>query len=421
LGSSFTSSLAEPLLWRIARLCTPSLPNILNRSRSNYDRSNRQIKIIDANNITTQITTYDGFGNVKSIKDAGGNETKYDYDKLDRLTKTIDPRTKQTIQSYDGLGRVTSLTDRNNRTRTFAYDINDNLTSEQWGGTIQLTYTYDKVGNRTSSVDASSNTTNTYGYDPIYQLTSAATSNSNVRFEYDYDEFGDLTGRKDKQSTSTIAQLDYIYNNNHQLTRLTQSGVGLATQNIDFTYDKLSQLKQVDRSVTTNPGHLVSDYQYDGAGRLFDIKNKFNSTVISDYAYGYDDGNRLSGKSGTDGISTVDYGKDNQISAVNNTNRPDEAYSFNALGIRAGWVTDALDKRRVLNDGTYQCCITIGQGITIRVWGGLLVKIRLGLGVGILISIAMLGIILLILPILRVSLLSYLSWLWLRVRLSLRD
>jgi hypothetical protein len=60
-----------------------------------------------------------------------------------------------------------------------------------------------------------------------------------------YDEFGDLTGRKDKQSSSTIAQLDYTYNNNHQLTYITQSGVGLATQNIDFTYDKLSQYQSV--------------------------------------------------------------------------------------------------------------------------------------------------------------------------------
>jgi RHS repeat-associated protein len=62
----------------------------------------------------------------------------------------------------------------------------------------------------------------------------------------------------------------------------------------------------------------------------------------------------LSGKGGTDGISSIDYGNDNQISAVDNATRPDESYSFNALGIRAGWVTDAADKRRVLNDGIYQ-------------------------------------------------------------------
>ena len=332
-----------------------------NTTTYDYDKLNRQIEVKDANSIITQTNTYDGFGNVRSIQDASGNITRYEYDKLvgvaslkeNRLTKTIDPRSKETTQAYDGLGRVLSIRDRNNLTRTFAYDINDNLLTETWGGTTQLTYTYDKVSNLKSSSDASSNTTNTYGYDAIYQLTSAATSNSNVKFEYDYDELGDRTQRRDKDGTLTIATLDYLYNNNHQLTRLTQSGVGLNTQTIEMSYDRLSQLKQVKRAVASNPGLLITDYGYDGAGRLLDITNKFNSTVISNYNYGYDDGNRLSGKDGTDGTSSIDYGRDNQISAVDNATRPDEAYSFDALGIRTGWTTDAVDKRRVLSDGIY--------------------------------------------------------------------
>ncbi len=152
----------------------------------------------------------------------------------------------------------------------------------------------------------------------------------------------------------SIATLDYTYNNNHQLTHLTQAGTGLSTQNIGFTYDKLSQLQQTDRQSASNPGHLITDYDYDNVGRLIDIHNRFNTTTISQDTYNYDDGNRLTTKSGTDGNSTVGYGKDNQISAVDHSTRPDEAYSFDALGIRAGWLTDALDSRRVLNDGKYQ-------------------------------------------------------------------
>jgi RHS repeat-associated protein len=116
----------------------------------------------------------------------------------------------------------------------------------------------------------------------------------------------------------------------------------------------LSQLSKLDRVSSTNPGHLITDRAYDSVGRLVEIDNRFNTTNISHYGYSYDDGNRLTTKGGTDGSSTVDYGKDNQISAVDNATRPDEAYNFNALGIRAGWVTDALDSRRVLNDGKYQ-------------------------------------------------------------------
>jgi YD repeat-containing protein len=52
---------------------------------------------------TTSTYSLDDFGNTRSIKDADGNETKYEYDALDRLTTTTDPRKKQTIQDYDGL------------------------------------------------------------------------------------------------------------------------------------------------------------------------------------------------------------------------------------------------------------------------------------------------------------------------------
>jgi YD repeat-containing protein len=146
--------------------------------------------------------------------------------------------------------------------------------------------------------------------------------------------------------------LDYAYNNNYQLRYLTQSGSGWASQGIEFSYDRLSQLTEIDRS-TGNSGNLITDYGYDNVGRLTSIDNKFNSTVISSYNYGYDDGNRLSSQGGTDGVSTVGYGKDNQISSVDNATRPDESYNFNALGIRSGWSVDALDKRRVLSDGVY--------------------------------------------------------------------
>jgi RHS repeat-associated protein len=249
---------------------------------------------------------------------------------------------------------VSWILDRNHRQRDFAYDINDNLTTETWDNGTKLTFSSDKVGNLKSSYDASSNTTDSYGYDAIYQLTSAATSNSNVKFQYNYDEFGDLTQRKDLVGTNPIATLDYTYNNNHQLTYLTQAGVGLTTQNIGFSYDKLSQLRQIDRQSASNPGHLITTYAYDTAGRLFDLNNRFNSMVISHYGYSYDDGNRSIGQSGTDGIKTIDYGKDNQLQSVVKTVGTNEAYNFNALGIQAGWATDPQDKRRVLNDGSYQ-------------------------------------------------------------------
>ena len=334
-----------------------------------YDILNRHTQVTDANNIPTKFTVYDGFGNIQSIKDSGGNETKYDYDNLNRQTLMTDPRGKSVTQHYDGLSRVDWVKDRNTHKRDFTYDINDNLLTEVWDNGTQFKFTYDQVGNLTSSYDSTSNTTNVYNYDPRNQLTSAGTSNSNVKFQYTYDEFGDLIQRLDINGSITIpiATLDYTYNNNHQLTHLHQTGTGVITQDLDFTYDKLNQLRQIDRNSAKDPGHLITDYQYTAAGLLTDINSYFNTTAnpISLYHYGYDAGNRLILTTGTDGNSAVDYGDDNQLQSITNTTRPNEAYTFNALGIRTDkWSTVTGDSRQVLNDGKYEYTYDLEGNLT---------------------------------------------------------
>jgi RHS repeat-associated protein len=118
----------------------------------------------------------------------------------------------------------------------------------------------------------------------------------------------------------------------------------------------LSQLTKIDRTTASNPGHLITDYQYDAIGLRSKIDNYFNTptTGISNYNYSYDPGNRLILTTGTDGNSAVDYGNDNQLKTIDNATRADEAYDFNALGIRSGWSTVTGDSRRVLNDGKYE-------------------------------------------------------------------
>jgi RHS repeat-associated protein len=330
-----------------------------NKTSYYYDRLNRQTEIVDANNILTQQTKYDGFGNVKSIKDSGNNVTEYDYDELNRQIKMIDPRGKSVAQDYDALSRVKWVEDRNNRRRDFSYDINDNLTKEAWGNGIQLQYIYDKVGNLKQSIDRASNTTNIYNYDAIYQLTDATTGN--VNFHYDYDVYGDLTQRQERVNSLQTVTLDYQYDKNHQLKKLSQSGLGVISQVMDLGYDRLNQLTNISRTTANATGALVTDYQYNQVGLLKDINNYFVKptvfnpvTTISNYHYDYDAGNRLTIKNGTDGNSVIDYGKDNQLKSVDNSSRADEVYNFNALGIRNNWSTVTGDSRQVQNDGKFE-------------------------------------------------------------------
>jgi YD repeat-containing protein len=330
-----------------------------NQTSYYYDRLNRQTAIIDANNIRTQETTYDGFGNVRKIKDSGNNVTSYDYDVLNRQTTMTDPQGKSVTQDYDDLGRVEWVKDRNNRRRDFSYDINDNLTKEAWGNGIQLQFIYDKVGNLKQSIDGASNTTNIYNYDEIYQLTDATTGN--VNFHYDYNVYGDLTKRQERVNSLPTATVEYQYDKNHQLKKLSQSGLGVTAQVMEFGYDRLNQLTNISRTTANATGALVTDYQYNQVGLLKDINNYFvkptvfnPTTTISNYHYDYDAGNRLTLKSGTDGNSVIDYGKDNQLKSVDNSSRADEAYNFNALGIRNNWSTVTGDSRQVRNDGKFE-------------------------------------------------------------------
>jgi RHS repeat-associated protein len=270
-----------------------------------------------------------------------------------------DPQGKSVTQDYDDLGRVEWVVDRNNRRRDFDYDINDNLTKEVWGNGIQLQFIYDKVGNLKQSIDGTSNTTNIYNYDEIYQLTD--TQMGNVNFHYDYDVYGDLTKRQERVNGLQTATVEYQYDKNHQLKKLNQSGLGVTAQVMEFGYDRLNQLTNISRVTANSDGALVTDYQYNQVGLLKDINNYFvkptvfnPTTTISNYHYDYDAGNRLTLKSGTDGNSAIDYGKDNQLKSVDNSNRADEAYNFNALGIRNNWSTVTGDSRQILNDGKYE-------------------------------------------------------------------
>jgi hypothetical protein len=150
------------------------------------------------------------------------------------------------------------------------------------------------------------------------------------------------------------------YKHNHQLKHISQTGTGVVATEIDFSYDKLSQLQQIDRTSASDPTHVITQDRYTTAGLLADINNYFQTTNtntttnISHYHYTYDPGNRPILTTGTDGNKAVDYSNDNQIKTVTTSTGNNEAYQFDTLGNRSTWSTDPLDSRRLLNDGTYQ-------------------------------------------------------------------
>jgi hypothetical protein len=100
---------------------------------------------------------------------------------------------------------------------------------------------------------------------------------------------------------------------NHQLKKLTQSGLGVIAQVMEFGYNRLNQFTNISRTTANPAGALMTDYQYNEVGLLKDMNNYFGkptvvnpTTIISNYHYA---GNRLTTKSGTDRNSVIDYDK----------------------------------------------------------------------------------------------------------------
>ena len=99
-----------------------------------------------------------------------------------------------------------------------------------------------------------------------------------------------------KKGTSTPRTINYEYNTNNQMTKIT-SDMG----NFTFTYDSLN--RRIKRAL---PNGTYTSYAYDQLSRLTNIthKNAFNQTIDS-FGYTYDNvGNRLAK---TDSDKTISY------------------------------------------------------------------------------------------------------------------
>jgi YD repeat-containing protein len=161
------------------------------------------------------------------------------------------------------------------------------------------------------------------------------------------------------------------YKHNHQLKHISQTGTGVVATEIDFSYDKLSQLQQIDRTSASDPTHVITKYQYTTAGLLEDINNYFQTTNtttttnISHYHYTYDPGNRLVLTTGTDGNKAVDYSNDNQINTVTSDSHTIE-YLYDAQDKRVGKKLDGIIQERYIYDGDDIALVVNAMGTLIE-------------------------------------------------------
>lgn len=281
---------------------------------------------------------YDGVGNPVRTIDARGNMSEqrysedfvpqsssyglfsnysYQYDNQQNLTQLTDASGQSVSYTYDADGNVTGITDRAGTTTGYEWGSLGEVTRITYADGSSEGYEYDDKGNVTAAVMADG-TRIEYGYDAYSQLVSVSYSTGEY-LRYSYDDVGNLVEINENGNKTGLAYnsrgdlkqvqhpdgktVSYEYDTvGNVVTSMVAYGESLNTTH--YTYDAYNRLESVgfaaplvtyaynaDGSIKkqTNYNGTYTEYEYD-KGLLTLIRNcKKDGTVMSSFAYTYDE------------------------------------------------------------------------------------------------------------------------------------
>jgi RHS repeat-associated protein len=264
-----------------------SMADALGRTTSyDYDALGNRIRttyLDGTTNASTTTFTYDPlFQEMATVTDPLGHTTTFGYDTSGNLTSVTDPLNHQTSLTYNGDGQIATISDPMDNTLQFGYFGGD-LTriSDPVGNTT--TRFVDLAGRLTSTTDALGNTTK-FQYNG-YNLVIGATDAQGNSTAYTYDLNGNLLTLVDAAGHTT----SYSYDKMDRKSGKTDA----LNRHESFAYDPNGNL-----SSHTDRNGQVTAFSYDGLNRR--TLAGFGVTVtggVSSYqstvAYTRDAGNRV--------------------------------------------------------------------------------------------------------------------------------
>jgi RHS repeat-associated protein len=357
-----------------------------------YDEADRLKEISYSAEAGQDVTLgYDEDSNVTSMADGTGTST-YEYDQLDRLTRSEDgngetvsweynlgdepvgltyPSGKSISRLYDADGRPESITDWLGHTTSFGYNEDSALTATTFpvgtGDTDQYAYDHaDRMSGVTMKKGAETLASLAYTRDPAGQVESLISKGlpgaETESFSYDENE------RLTKAGTS-----EYEYNaaNNQTKAPGTTNAFDNASQletatGSTFTYDKEGE--RTERTPSSGP---ATTYKYDQAGDLTAIERpEEGATPAIAESFGYDGTGLMASR--TAGLSTKHFVWDLSGSPELLLSDGEDSYVYGPSGlaveaISAGEVPtylhhDQLGSTRLLTDGSGEVAGTFTYG-----------------------------------------------------------
>ena len=257
---------------------------------------------------------YDAVGNLVAEFDPLFRVWRNEYDRLDRLAKSLDPDpdgpqspapSPQTLFAYDAAGRRVSHTNAANETERSIYDAAGNLARTIDGRGDETVRRYDLVGNQVKLTDPAGNVT-VYQFDNLDRLMTETTL-SGAR-KYAYAATGNLTLLVDRNGRAIRRQYDRLDRPTFEWWYASESDARANNSSYSdltsYFYDKLGRPDEEQFTHRTYNGSAWSvDYRltesrlYDGLDRIVEQSNQsvhnaghtLNAPATSQiYAYAYD-------------------------------------------------------------------------------------------------------------------------------------
>lgn len=316
--------------------------------------------------------TYRLNGQVETVKDANGNLATYAYDGHNRLVAWRFPgKTNGTISASCNLGTiaevnsVTGPADARNASddcEKYSYDRNGNRARLVKRDGSVIAYSYDPLNRMTvKDVDATGVRTDLsathrrdvfYGYDLRgLQLFARFDSPTGEGINTAFDGFGRLKSSSQVLDGNTRT-LQYLWDKNNNRTQVTHPD----GQVFSYDYDGLDRAKTIrldatnlvtltynNRMARASLGvGVLTDYDYDSAGRLGGIKHDLGGTATThDVTYG---------KVGSVGTAFT-YNPANQLRIRTASN---DAYTYSAnLNVNRNYAVNGLNQYTdTVSDGT---------------------------------------------------------------------
>lgn len=236
-----------------------------------YDRLDRVVKTVNRDGTTTRYE-YNREGKQSADIDQLGRRTTYDYDEMGRAVRTTHPDGTKEEVTYDAEGHPTKSVDRGGHATAHAYDALGHLVRIVHPDGATTSTAYDSLGRPITLTDQRGNTSR-FEYDPECgcggRRTKVIDALGNAT-KFAYDAVGNTVSMTDPKGNVTRYEYD-------ARNRRTRTIFPDGTESKD-TYDALG----LSLSKTDQAGK-VTRFEYDRLGRLTKVTDALGQVTASTY------------------------------------------------------------------------------------------------------------------------------------------